>query len=596
MWRQGALRCSVLIGIGAMIGLGQCPPIPILRPPAPPTLGGSDVVFVQPPPGIGEAEGREAEDAYRQALQLFESVGQQVGDPSEVGAFQQANQGTLYARYARLMLHRNRADRALEIVERGRGQGLARQIAYNRLDRTHRLNPDDAGELRQLTEKLSIASRFLRAVQSRNIPADTEAQQPLAQQLAAARARYDDAERRLSLFRDSLLVRPEYAAYRRQSLIRPPTSADLRALARRHPDTLYLEWAGVDDRTTLLFALSRRRGLQFFLLPIGSASLAKEVGAWRAALTARQRQECALAARQLYAALFGPLEGAGLFRSRSRHWGRRRRGRQPTFRHLVLVPDGPLLDLPFAALLNRRGRRLIERFALSTCVSLGELTWPQDSPVPRRTLLCVADPPEARGRPISSIKREEGRQVAQLFSPARLLTGPHAEEIAVKREMERCALLHFAVPDVINTHAGLHSGLALAPEPAESTEDGVLEAREIARMRLAARLVVLSAGETARGQVSGGEGVLGLTWAFRAAGCPCIVASQWATDDEATRRLMLRFYRGLRANRRADDALRQAMLRLKRFRRYAAPYYWAAFEICGNADRVLDSAAEQKRN
>ena len=76
---------------------------------------------------------------------------------------------------------------------------------------------------------------------------------------------------------------------------------------------------------------------------------------------------------------------------------------------------------------------------------------------------------------------------------------------------------------------------------------------------------------------------LGLAWAFRAAGCPSIVASQWEVDDQATGRLMQAFYEGVKAGRRKDDALRQAMLRLLRSKENNAPYYWAAFQVIGDA-------------
>ena len=98
---------------------------------------------------------------------------------------------------------------------------------------------------------------------------------------------------------------------------------------------------------------------------------------------------------------------------------------------------------------------------------------------------------------------------------------------------------------------------------------------------LSAHLAVLSACETGRGQAKGGEGLMGLAWAFRAAGVPAVVASQWQVDDAATKQLMVAFYKELKAGRRKDDALRTAMLAVQK--EHPSPYYWAAFELIGDA-------------
>ncbi len=106
-------------------------------------------------------------------------------------------------------------------------------------------------------------------------------------------------------------------------------------------------------------------------------------------------------------------------------------------------------------------------------------------------------------------------------------------------------------------------------------------------MPLAARLAVLSACETGLGQQSGGEGVLGLPWAFRAAGCPTVVASLWDVDANRTSDLMIGFYRALydRQTKRSlpvDEALRRAALRMIHDPRTKSAYDWAAFQVYGD--------------
>ena len=111
-----------------------------------------------------------------------------------------------------------------------------------------------------------------------------------------------------------------------------------------------------------------------------------------------------------------------------------------------------------------------------------------------------------------------------------------------------------------------------------------MTAAEVTEHPLAAQLTVLSACETVQGQKSGGEGLLGLAWAFRAAGCPSVVASQWKVDEEATASLTSRFYRGLLKKQRTDTALQAAMLGVMNEPGHQAPYYWAAFQVMGKTD------------
>ena len=86
---------------------------------------------------------------------------------------------------------------------------------------------------------------------------------------------------------------------------------------------------------------------------------------------------------------------------------------------------------------------------------------------------------------------------------------------------------------------------------------------------LKARLVVLSACETALGRVTAGEGIIGLAWSFFVAGTPTTVVSQWKVDSAGTTDLMLEFHRRLLTDgtrgapgMSTAEALRQAAITL----------------------------------
>jgi CHAT domain-containing protein len=142
--------------------------------------------------------------------------------------------------------------------------------------------------------------------------------------------------------------------------------------------------------------------------------------------------------------------------------------------------------------------------------------------------------------------------------------------------------------DIQDPH--LRAGLALSGanrtlsgQPILSPEvgDGILTAEDMAQMNLAGtELVVLSACETALGEVFAGEGVFGLQRAVATAGAKTLVMSLWKVPDAATCELMVDFYRRLLAGAPRGAALREAQRGL--MARYGSPYYWGAFICAGN--------------
>jgi len=96
--------------------------------------------------------------------------------------------------------------------------------------------------------------------------------------------------------------------------------------------------------------------------------------------------------------------------------------------------------------------------------------------------------------------------------------------------------------------------------------------------------VVLSACQTAVGDLSEGDEFQGLTRAFLLSGARAVVASLWAVDDEATAVLMEYFYRNRDAGLSDALALTEAQRAVREdpdHEEWASPYYWSAFVLTG---------------
>jgi CHAT domain-containing protein/Tfp pilus assembly protein PilF len=133
----------------------------------------------------------------------------------------------------------------------------------------------------------------------------------------------------------------------------------------------------------------------------------------------------------------------------------------------------------------------------------------------------------------------------------------------------------------------LRSGLAFAGANASSKsaegDDGILTALEASGLDLwGTELVVLSACETGLGDVTEGEGVYGLRRSLIIAGSRSQVMSLWKVDDEATRDLMVDFYRKLSAGQGRGEALQGAQLAMLKTRGLSHPFYWASFIPSGD--------------
>ncbi|HEY9284886.1 MAG TPA: CHAT domain-containing protein, partial [Pyrinomonadaceae bacterium] len=286
-------------------------------------------------------------------------------------------------------------------------------------------------------------------------------------------------------------------------------------------------------------------------------------------------------------------------------------------RRLFLSPDGALNLIPFGALVDERERHLVEDYSITYLTSGRDLLRLSAKAESRQGALVLADPtfdlgapradaaqntnaPAAQGRRsldfagalFSRLPGTEGeaRALGATVPGVKVLTGAQASEGALKA-VSGPSVLHvathgFFLPDrpradvalTRGTVAGdaapagenplLRSGLALAGANtgrAADGEDGVLTALEAAGLDLwGTKLVVLSACETGVGQVENGEGVYGLRRALVLAGAESQVMSLWQVSDDATRDLMIDYYKRLQAGEGRTEALRQVQLSMLR--------------------------------
>ena len=111
-------------------------------------------------------------------------------------------------------------------------------------------------------------------------------------------------------------------------------------------------------------------------------------------------------------------------------------------------------------------------------------------------------------------------------------------------------------------------------------DDGILTAKEISKMDLTGLdLVVLSACETALGEMTVSDGIFGLQRGFKKAGANTIIMSTNKVDDEATKILMIELYKNLMSGKSKLQSLKDAQKYLREYDNgeYDKPEYWASF-------------------
>ena len=183
--------------------------------------------------------------------------------------------------------------------------------------------------------------------------------------------------------------------------------------------------------------------------------------------------------------------------------------------------------------------------------------------------------------------RDEADAIAQVAGSANVMYAVDfnaSRATALSARLADYRIIHFATHGLINSAHPRLSGLVLSlVDKRGEPQDGFVRLHDIYNMKLNAALVVLSACRTALGKDIRGEGLVGLTRGFMYAGAPSVVASLWDVRDRATAELMKRFYARMLSDGQAPAAaLRAAQISMLNEPRWQSPFNWAGFIMQGD--------------
>lgn len=398
------------------------------------------------------------------------------------------------------------------------------------------------------------------------------------------------------------------------------------------------------DEAMVLFALADKESFVLALtrdefdwqrIALGADALSQKVAVLRRGLdvgkasdsTAKSGLYDLALANELYATLFGPVEG--LVRDK---------------RSLLVAPSGALTALPFHLLVTekpaaavpdriegyRNAAWLLKRQAVSVLPSVSSLKAlrgfarreqavkpmtgfgdpvfnPSEGGNERRTAsrsvtnlaytdfwqgagvdrgrLALALPqlPDTADE-LNAVGRDLGVTAADIH------LGADASETTVKRApLADYRIVYFATHGLVagDVKGVAEPSLALSiPKVPSALDDGLLTASEVAQLKLNADFVVLSACNTIAGDKPGAEALSGLARSFFYAGARALLVTHWSVDSEAATRLATSTFDLLKADSKLGraEALRRAMLAYlddTSSPRNAYPALWGPFALIG---------------
>ncbi|MFL6387104.1 MAG: CHAT domain-containing protein [Terriglobales bacterium] len=527
------------------------------------------------------AEIEATKNRFRQADRLFEQAedvldGILINQHSfEESTARVGSMSNTYLEHFRLALQMGNVERAFQVLERVRGRTVASQM-YARERRDNK-----PPELLALENKIAATQVALLRTDEAKVRSEL-----LEQLLGDER---------------TLAFQLNEAGLRRQDvLVKPVALKTIQSVLGE--DEVLLEYV-LDEPKTFCIVISRR-STQIITLPAGSEQIKTLTESYLSELKSRKSDE--KSSRQLYTTLLEPV-------LRSFHQSR-----------LIVSPDGILYSLPFEALRDGKGF-VVRSKIVSYAPSAGVLLRLRTTPVVenRRSLLAIgavdykmvrALPEHVERGSMAAVivrglaelsgsrledlpaSRDEVLTIAQIAgSNTELLLGQSATESAFKNQpLSDFDVIHFAAHAAADPQYPDRAALVLGIGY-KTSDDGLLQVREIMHLRLQAELVTLSACDTNVGAAEGEAGMVSLEQAFLIAGARAVVASLWNVEDSSTTVLMKAFYTHLAQREDKAFALTHAKRDILDHYGDASPYYWAPFVMVGEGAQAVSFGAHPNR-
>ena len=252
---------------------------------------------------------------------------------------------------------------------------------------------------------------------------------------------------------------------------------------------------------------------------------------------------------------------------------------------LIFILDDVLHYLPMEILKDINGKYLIETHAVSYAPSLLLLNEQLQVKKHANNKIGVFVP---NYNTISSNNllgaTNEAQQISKLFNTD-VFVGNNASKQNFVKKSKAYSILHLAMHSNINNENSEFSNL----EFSSIEKDNKLYISELYNMSFDADLAVLSACNTAVGNLKKGEGLTSVSKAFTYAGVPSIITSLWKIPDKETQQIMGSFYKHLKDGKAKNIALQLAKLDYLNSvddELLKHPYYWAGFIISGDISEV----------